>query len=176
MKRFLLNGSLWGLAAIALFPLVVAEAAITPVRLSSGDVGTSVWDTDNTTVGVSMQIVNAGTAQAEDVMVTSVALSAGTFQGPQALPLAIGPIEASSDTILNLIVKVPASNGTSYLMTVNGTYRYTGQVYGYSINRSIAPGPSPTSFPVSHGVSVVQNPKRGGLSPEAACPRLRAER
>jgi hypothetical protein len=129
-----------------------------------------VWDTDSTTVGVAMQIVNAGTAQAEDVLVTSVTLSAGSFQGPQALPLAIGPIEAGSDTILNLIVKVPASDGRSYLMTIAGTYRYAGQVYGYSINRSIAPGPSPTSFPVSHGVSVVQNPNAVTYPPRPPAP------
>ena len=111
MKRFPSSGSLWGLAAIALFRRFDAEAVVTPVRLAAAT-WASVWDTDTTTVGLSMQIVNAGTAQAEDVMVTSVMLSAGSFQGPQALPLGIGPIEAGSDTILNLIVKVPASDGT----------------------------------------------------------------
>ena len=49
-----------------------------PVLLYSGNVGLSVWDTDTTRVAVSMQVVNGGTAAAQDVRVTSVALSAGS--------------------------------------------------------------------------------------------------
>jgi hypothetical protein len=135
-----------------------ATSQLTPVLLYSGNVGLFVWDTDSTRVALSMQIVNGGRSPAQDVRVNAVNVTAGNYLGPATLPITLGVIDPGHDAIMDLLVRVPASNGTRYVLTISGTYRNAGQLYGYSINRAISPAPPPTTFPVTTGTAVVQNP------------------
>lgn len=147
---------LWGTAA---------TSQAVPVLLYSGNAGLALWDTDSTRVAVSVQIVNGGREPAQDVRVSSVTLSAGTYLGPAALPIDLGTIVPSKDVVLDLLLSVPASNGERYMVTISGTYRHAGRSHGYSINRAIRPAPSPTTFESTPGTAVVQDPNAVSFPP-----------
>jgi hypothetical protein len=144
---------------VAVLFLGSAHAAVTPVRLFTDDVATSVWDTDFSKVGVTLQISNDGISAAEDVLVTSVTVQGGAFSGPTPLPIALGTIESQGSAILDLLITVPRTDGTRYLLTISGTYSYLGGSFGFSLNRAVAPSSVRAGqFPAQSGVLTVQDP------------------
>jgi len=148
------------LAAIALFWVGSAGAAVTPVQLSTQNGVTSVWDTDPTKVGVELQIGNSGTAAADSVKVTSVAVQGGSFSGPGTLPIALGTINADDSGLLDLLITVPTTNGTkAYRLTISGTYTSSGKSYGFSLNWSVTPNSAgPGTISAQSGIATIQNP------------------
>ena len=92
-----------------------ATSQLTPVLLYSGNVGLFIWDTDSTRVALSMQVVNGGQSPAQDVRVNAVTVTTGNYLGPAILPIALGVIDPGHDAIVDLLVRVPASNGTRYM-------------------------------------------------------------
>jgi hypothetical protein len=137
-----------------------AHAAEKPVQLTIENVALSVWDTDATMVGVALQIRNVGTASADNVRVFAVVIFGGTFAGPDPLPLSLGSIGPAQDVALDLVVKVPKTDGTRYLLTILGHYTYSGKVPGFFLlNRHVAPQPDGNGpFRVRDGVAVIQDP------------------
>jgi hypothetical protein len=116
-----------------------AHAVVPPVVLSAENAATSVWDTDPSNVGIELQIGNNGASPAEDVQVTSVFVEGGAFSGPEPLPLALGAIQPAGSALLDLVITVPRTDGTLYLLRISGTYAYSGRRYGFSLDRAVAP-------------------------------------
>jgi len=147
-----------------------------PVHLYAENVATSVWDTDPTKVGVTLQISNDGTAPADHVRVTSVVVGGGAFSGPAPLPIAIGKIMPNGSSLLDLVITVPRTDGTAYLLTVSGTYTSSGESHDFSLDRTIAPnsaGPGPIraqSGVTARGPSA--QPPPGPSPPAAGLPPL----
>ena len=175
--RWLVNRALFGLPLVAvLFLNAPTRLSAMPVRLYVGNVATSVWDTDPTKVGVSLQIGNDGTAPAEDVRVTAVVVPGGAFSGPSPLPIALGTIEPNGSAVLDLLITVPRTDGAAYRLTVTGTYSHRGNARDFSLNRTIAPnsaGPGP--IPAQHGDTAKGSdvhPPAGAPPPSAASPPL----
>ncbi|MFZ1906573.1 MAG: hypothetical protein WAU56_14395 [Steroidobacteraceae bacterium] len=137
-----------------------AQAAVTPVQLLTLNGATSVWNSNPNKVGVELQIGNTGTAAANNVNVTSVAVSGGSFSGPGTLPIALGTIDADSDTMLDMVITVPVTNGsTAYRLTISGTYSYSGVVYGFTLNWAVIPNSAgPGTIASQSGIATIQNP------------------
>lgn len=153
--------------ALLLLGATLAQAAVTPVRLVTGNVALSVWDTDPTMFGAALQIRNAGTGEAGDIQVNSIVIQSGSYEGPAAVPFSLGTVDPGEDAILNIRLKVPKTDGTRYLLTISGRYTYLGKVYGFSLNRFVAPQPSANGpFQGKEGVSTIQNPLRAVYPPE----------
>ena len=130
--------------------LLLAGSVLAPgsasgsVVLAADNAATSVWDTDPTKVGVELQIVNHGLAAACDVRVTGVAVQGGALSGQQALPIVLGDIGPQSWALLDLVIAVPRTDGTGYLLTISGTYRSAGTPQRFSLTRTLAPGAAAT--------------------------------
>lgn len=149
-----------GLSLIAALTTATATLAATPaVRLIAEDAALSVWDTDPTIATAAVQIANTGTTTASDVRVLSVAVRGGSVQAPSTFPVALGTLTPDSDVVLPVRMKLPATNGTSYLLTISGSYVNAGTTYGFSVNRYVAPTPLFLGpFPAHSGISYVKHP------------------
>lgn len=148
----------WLVAICVLGCALGVQAAVTPVRLITENVALSVWE-DGVNVGVALQLKNDSAALAKDVKVTSVTLRGGTVQNLVSLPQSLGDLPPLGDSMLNLKLSVPRTDGTRYLLTVNGSYTYAGAVYGFSLNRYLIPRPAPIGpIPTRDGLSAVQHP------------------
>jgi hypothetical protein len=170
VSRFLFQLPLVGVSLL----IGSTHLAAMPVRLYAENVATSVWDTDPSKVGVTVQISNDGTAPADHVRVTSVVVDGGAFSGPAPLPIAIGKIEPNGSSLLDLVITVPRTDGTAYLLTISGTYTSSGGSHDFSLNRTIAPnsaGPGP--IPAQSGVTAKGQPPPGPSPPAAGPPPLR---
>lgn len=181
------SAALWSGLSLAGAVLAAGSpaAAVPPAALAAENAATSVWDTDPTKVGVELQIVNNSTAPAADVQVTSVAVRGGAFGGPPALPIALGTIGPRGSALLDLVITVPRTDGTSYLLTISGTYRDSAAAQRFSLTRTVAPSAvAPGPIVGQSGVSAkgpvqpsgpVQPPPAGGpprFGPNAATPML----
>ena len=129
-----------GAVLAALFP---AAAAPPPATLSAPNAASSVWDTDPSKVGVELQIVNHGAAAADDVRVTSVAVQGGALAAFTPLPIALGNIAPQGSALLDLVITVPRTDGTGYLLTIFGTYRSSGGSQHFSLTREVTPSAAP---------------------------------
>jgi len=148
-------------------------AAVTPVSLYVATSVTSVWGTDNTKVGVELQIANNGTAAADNVRVTSVTVQGGSLSslGPNP-PIDLGTIDPQDGARLDVVINASTTDGTTrYLLTVNGTYSYAGGMYGFSVNRALFPnsaGPGPVSS--VNGLAMIFNPNTAVFPPAPTPP------
>jgi hypothetical protein len=115
------------------------RGAVPPVVLSAENEATSVWDTDPSKVGIELQIVNNGASPATDVQVSSIVVEGGSLNGPATLPIALGTIKPAGSALLDLVITVPRTDGTRYLLTISGTYAYSGGRHGFSVDRAVAP-------------------------------------
>jgi hypothetical protein len=139
-KSCLRRLSLPGLVLLVQSP----DVAAMPVRLYVENVAISVWDTDRTKAGVTLQISNHGNATADNVRVTSVAVRGGAFSGPSRLPIAIGKIGPHGSALLDLIITVPRTDGTAaYLLTITGTYSISERSHPFLLHRTIVPNAAP---------------------------------
>jgi hypothetical protein len=148
------------LAAAAILVVGSAHAAITPVLLFTENAATSVWSTDPTKVGVQLQIGNNGTAAGTNVQVTSFLVQGGSFSGPSPLPVGLGTINAGDSALLDVVITVPKTDGTMrYLLTFAGTYTYSGNQYGFTLNWPVVPNSAgPGTIFSQTGTSTIQNP------------------
>jgi len=159
------------LAGVALFWVGSAQAAVTPVQLSTLNGATSVWDSDATKVGVELQIGNSGSAAANSVSVTSLSVQGGTLS-PGTLPIALGTINAGDDTMLDFVISVPTANGAkAYRLTISGTYTSSGKSYGFSLNWSVTPNSAgPGIISPHNGTAAIQNPATAIFPPAPVQP------
>jgi hypothetical protein len=160
VRRFSVRGFLIRLSlSEAMLSAGLAHAAVTPVHLYAENVATSVWDIDHSKVGVTLQISNGGSSAAANVVVTSVTVHGGAFSGPSPLPVALGTINPKNSALLDLLITVPRTDGTRCLLTIAGSYTYSGTSYGFSLNREIAPSSIDAGpFVGKSGVSTTQDP------------------
>ena len=150
----------WASALLAALLCSTAVSAATPaVRLIAEDAALSVWDTDTTVASAAVQIANIGTVTASNVRVLAVAVRGGLVQAPTAFPVALGTLAPTTDAVLPVQMKLPATDGTRYLLTISGSYVAGGLTYGFSVNRFVAPTPLYTGpFPVHSGTARVKRP------------------
>lgn len=127
------SAALWPGLALAggVFAAGSPTAAAPPAALAADNAASSVWDTDPTKVGIELQIVNHG-GPADDVRVTSVAVQGGAFSGALVLPIALGNIAPQASALLDLVIAVPRTDETGYLLTISGTYRNAGATQPFS--------------------------------------------
>jgi hypothetical protein len=132
-----------------------AGAAAPPVVLSAANAASSVWDTDPTKVGVEVQVMNRGTAAAEDVRVTSVGVQGGALAAAHsALPIVLGNVAPQGSALLDLVITVPRTDGTAYVLTISGTFRTGGIRQRFSLRREVTPSTaSPGPITAQRGVS-----------------------
>jgi hypothetical protein len=160
-------------AIVATLIVGTAHAAVTGVSLYAANAATSVWNTNTTKVGVQLQISNSGSSTAHDVLVTSITVQGGSLSpGGGIPPITLGTIDAGEGAPLDIVINAPTTNGTTrYLLTVNGTYSFAGNVYSFSVNRALFPnaaGPG-TILPKS-GTSVIFNPNTASFPTPPALP------
>lgn len=163
--------------AEAVLLVASAQVAAMPVRLYTENVAISVWDTDHSKVGVTLQIGNDGAAPADDVRVTSVVVRGGALSGSTPLPITIGRIGPKGSALLDLVINVPRTDGTAYRLRISGAYTYFGSPHDFSIDRTVAPNSAATGpIPAQSGVTAkrpsAQAPP-GPSPPAAASPPLR---
>jgi hypothetical protein len=138
------------------FITVSVECLTSPAALETGPPGVSLIDPMN--LSVALPIMNVGTAPAENLQLTSIALAGGTLISP-ALPFTLGTIPAQSSLTLNAVFGGgPFAPGASYALTLEGTYGVGAATYCFmlAVNLVIPPA-SPGDAPL--GVVSV-NPNR----------------
>jgi hypothetical protein len=135
-------------------------------HLVAQDVALSVWDTDGRTVGITLQVSNVGDAAATHVQVSDVEIRGGRFAGPTKLPLLLSTIPPGKDSILNLLVKVPKTDGTRYRLTITGQYVYAKTRRRFSLNTYVAPQPVGSGpLEVRDGNTVIKHPSTASYPP-----------
>jgi hypothetical protein len=129
------------------------------------DVAASAWD-DGRSVGVQVQLKNEGRAIARDVRVTRVLIEGGAYQGPVTLPVSLGDLPTNEDVLLDAVLTLPAVNGTSRLLTVEGTYRGGDDGGHFRLQSPINPDVTPPGpFPSIAGEAVKLNPNSVAYPP-----------
>ena len=101
--------------------------------------GTPAVSGGNGSFTVFLPILNAGTATAQSVTVTSATL--GEVAASGSLPLQLSDMASASTSFVNLVFNsTDLVAGTKYLMTIRGTYMSNGSTLGFAINRFILLG------------------------------------
>ncbi len=146
------------------FVTVEVECLASPVILSAVAPGASLQDT--TDLLSAFRIANTGTAPAENMQVTSLALAGGTLTSPATLPLNVGTIPVGGDAVVNADFSGgPFSPGTSYSLSIQGTYAAGTAVYCFSLSLDLVlPPGAPGSAIVKTG-SIGANFVSGGGFP-----------
>ena len=127
------------IAAIAVF---VAAAAFSARAQSGPAISTqaATYGLAGSTFFAYVPIANTGSATAGSVEVTSVTLSSAPLLTP-ALPLAIGDLSAGSSYGVTLTFNSSGLTvGKAYLLTLRGTYEFSGSTLGFSVNRILSYG------------------------------------
>ncbi len=124
-----------------------------PVALSVPNAAASVWDTDPSKAGVELQIINTGSALADDVRVTSVDVSGGTLAAAHStLPILLGNVAPQRSALFDLVITVPRTHTAEYLLTISGTYRHSGMLQRFTLTRSVTPSVAPPPIRAKSGV------------------------
>lgn len=113
---------------------------------------TQAPDVLNTSRGVSfsMPILNSGTADASNLVITNISLGTAARLVPLNMPFFIG--EVGIDNAISVSALFDGSKlvvGTRYLITIRGTYQLDSLTYAFQVNRFIAI-PSLISSPVTY--------------------------
>ena len=113
---------------------------------------TQAPDVLNTSRGVSfsLPILNSGTADASNLVITKISLGTATRLVPLDMPFFIGDV--GIDNAISISALFDGSNlivGSRYLITIRGTYQLDSLTYAFQVNRFIAI-PSLVSSPVSY--------------------------
>lgn len=139
------KNSVQALLIIAFMFVSTVHAATSPVQIATRLAGVGT-DSPNILL-VALPIQNVGTATAQNVKVTSIALTSSTLIGPNTLPMPLGDL--AKDDIVSINAQFDRSglvSGSKYRMTVGGTYQVAGKTYGFKVNRNITtPSASPGS-------------------------------
>lgn len=123
---------------------VLASAA----NLSVGGSGASLLDSG--ALATASSIENSGTAAAENLQLTEIALPGGTLTVPPSLPFALGAIPADAAAALDADFTGAFTPGATYPLTLSGTYAVGSATYcvALQVDLSIppaAPGSADTS-------------------------------
>jgi hypothetical protein len=136
---------------------LVATASSTPVQLYTGQVTTSVWDTDPTMIGFGLQIGNTGYGTASNVNVTRLEIQGAAIRSVS--PTKFDLIREDEKVNITGTIQVPRTDGSHYRMLIEGQYFYAGTTYSFSLNRDIVPTPASNQAPIRvDGSMVVKRP------------------
>ena len=126
----------------------------------------SVWD-DNVSVGTQIQLVNAGTLAANQLRVTRIEVTGGTYAGPVALPTGpLGNVRPGGGIRLDAILKVSNTDGSERMLTVEGNYLQNGKQRRFRAELPIKPNSAPPGPIVSKpGTTVKQKPGTSLIRP-----------
>jgi hypothetical protein len=128
------------------FLIVDVQCEASPVILSPR--GTGVNLLNPTTLLTALRIANSGTAAAENVEVTSIALTDGTLTSPASLPVNLNTIPVDDSAVLNANFSNSFEPLGSHTLTVDGTYVAGDATYCFTLDSDLeippaAPGSSP---------------------------------
>ena len=130
--------------------LTVSVECLAPAAvLTVGEPGVSLFN--STTLLSALDLINTGTAAAENVTVKAITLPGGTLTSP-TLPASLGTIPAGGSTVLNAdFTGGPFIPESSYGLTVEGTYTVGGFTFCFTLNATLvippaAPGSAPLTF------------------------------
>ena len=107
---------------------------------------------------VALPVTNFGDADATSVQVTAISLSDGVPAAPATLPVSLGTIGPDEQGVVNARFTVATVDFTrAYLMTVDGSYMFGGQTFGFQVSRFLrVPRPGPGFATVHSGFVVSQ--------------------
>ncbi len=151
-----LSDSLWRLVSLAAAVIAgsTSAASASTVSLSAPNAAASVWDTDQSKIGVEVQIVNRGDAPAADVRITAVDVRDGALAAAlSALPIVLGDIPAQRSALLDFVITVPETHTAEYLLTIAGTYRHSGSLRRFLLTRTVMPSVAPGPIKAQGGLS-----------------------
>jgi len=128
------------------YVLVEVRCAASPAVLTVQ--GTGVNLLDSMTLLSAMRIANTGTEAAEDVEVTSIALTDGMLTSPASLPVDLNTIPANDLAVLNADFSGTFVPRGTHLLSVEGTYVTGDATYCFALDSDLeippaAPGSSP---------------------------------
>ena len=115
------------------------ECVASPAMLTAGAPGVTLLSP--ATLLSALSILNTGTAAAENVQVTSIALTGGVLTAPM-LPLSLGTIPAGGSAVLNATFSgafVPLGH---YTLTVEGTFQIGSSTYCFTLSTELVVPPA----------------------------------
>jgi hypothetical protein len=133
------------------------------MELSAGRADSSLIDTG--TLSVTFAILNRGNADVSDVQATAISLQSGSLTEPETLPLAIGAIPANSNVSIDATFKGRFSDGKSYPMKVEGTFKEEGATHKFAIEQQVPVPPTSPGSATSAAASSPANNVDGATYP-----------
>jgi len=123
---------------------VLASAA----NLSLGGSGASLLDSG--ALATASSIENTGTAAAQNLQLTEIALPGGTLTAPPSLPFTVGTVPADAAVALDANFTGTFTPGATYPLTLSGTYAVGSATYCVALQADLsiphaAPGSADTS-------------------------------
>jgi hypothetical protein len=103
----------------------------TTVKLEAGNPSASLSAPN--TLATSFPILNEGESDAEDVQAASIVLTGATLIKPATLPAPLGAVPKEGFAALAAAFTGSFSPGTSYTISVDGTYRDHGHTYKFQV-------------------------------------------
>ncbi len=149
------------------FITVEVECAASPAVLGAGFAGATL---SGSTLFSAVPIMNTGTGAAQNVQLSQISVPGGTLSVPSSLPFGLGTIAAGSATVLNADFMGAFTPGTSFPLTLSGTYSAAGGTYCFSLTSELflppaAPGSAPLGSVSVPPHTVVGAPFPGGGPP-----------
>jgi hypothetical protein len=145
---------------------IEVECAVSNVTLSAGPAGVS--SPNASTLLSAVPIVNTGTADAQNVVTTTISLNGGTLTFPAFLPVTIGAIPADHSAVLDADFSGSFAPQGVYGLAVQGTYTVGSSTYCFAVTTSLTvPPAAPGSAVISSNTITTQST----AGPYAALPQ-----
>lgn len=127
---------------------VAVECEDSGVDLVAGAPGVALLDP--TTLLSALPIGNTGTADAEDVELTAIAVVGGTLISPASLPFELGTIAANGGVVLDSTHTGMFVPTLGYPLALEGTYTARGATYCFELDSTLTiPPAAPGSAPLA---------------------------
>ena len=141
---------------------VSIECVASPAVLSAAAPGVTLLDP--TTLLSALSILNTGTAAAENVQVTSIALTGGVLAAP-ALPFALGTIPAGGSAVLDATFSGAFVPLGQYTLTVQGTFEIGTSTYCFTLSSGLVVPPAAPGSGILGSVMVAPQQVTGAPFP-----------
>ena len=143
--------------------LTVAGVQAGPVLLETGVPGLGMV---GSTFFVALPIRNAGTLATEDVQVTGVSLYSAPLLSPAEFPVDLGGLVGDESAVFEASFDAAAlQEGTSYTLSVTGTYIVNAVPFAFTLTREVQLLPASPGSAVASTTSVVPETSSGASHP-----------
>ncbi len=133
--------------AIALGLVLGAQTGLAQVSAVHFTTNPPGIGTSGSSLMVAVPITNSGSVVASDVKVTSASLRSASLVAPTTFPVSLGGMGPGTSNVFQADFNAGALlPGTSYLLTVRGTYLVGGVLAGFTVNRFITPPAASPGF------------------------------